>query len=405
MIPRLGAPYWRVWTASTCSSLGTGLTWTATSLLAASYTHDPRLVSLVGAASFLPALLIGLPAGAVVDRSDRRRVMWQTDAARAVLMVALAGMAVSRGGGIALLCLLCLLLGAGEVLFSNASSAMTPMLVAGPSLSQANAWLLSGQVITAEFIGLPLGAVLYALSPGLPFGADAATFAIAALLVVGLPGTFRTDRGGPTTLRQDVREGVAWLWSHSLLRLMAVLLAVINLTFAAGESTLVLLALDRLHVGQLGYSLLLTTAGIGALVGSFATPRLQRRIGISGVIRLSLVAMVVGLAIPGLTRSVALVGLAFALSGAGGMLWNIVSITLRQDLVPAPLLGRVIAAYRLVGVGTIPIGAALGGLVAHAGGLPAPYLLSAVLLGVAAVICLPRLGAGRLDAALAEPVS
>ena len=130
---------------------------------------------------------------------------------------------------------------------------------------------------------------------------------------------------------------------------------------------------------------------------------MQRRIGISGVIRLALVAMVVGLAIPGLTRSVALVGFGFALSGAGGMLWNIVSITLRQDLVPAPLLGRVMAAYRLVGVGTIPIGAALGGLVAHAGGLRAPYLLSAVLLAAAAMLCLPRLGAARLDAALVEP--
>ena len=231
-------------------------------LLAVFYTRDLRLVSLVAAAAFLPVVLIGLQTGVIVDRADRRRVLWQTDVARTALMAVLAVLALTGHGTIWLLCLLALLLGAGSILFANASSAITPMLVGGPKLPKANSWLLSAQVIAGQFIGLPLGAALYAVSAGLPFAVDAVSFAFSVLLVARLPGHFRADRtdAEPTLFRPEVREGLGWLWRAPVL---------------------------RLQVGQLGYSLLLLTLGVGALVGSAITPGLQRRVGTAGVIRVS----------------------------------------------------------------------------------------------------------------------
>ena len=406
MIPRLGAAYWRVWTASTISELGTGLTNVAMPLLAVSYTRDPRLVSLVAAAAFLPVVLIGLQTGVVVDRADRRRVLWQTDLARTALMAVLAVLALTGHGSIWLLCLLALMLGAGSILFANAASAITPMLVGGPELPKANSWLLSAQVVAGQFVGLPLGAALYAVSAGLPFAVDAVSFAVSVLLVARLPGHFRADRthAEPTTLRQDVREGLGWLWHAPVLRLLAALLALSNLAWGVAESVLVLLALDRLHVGQFGYSLLLLTFGVGALVGSAITPALQRRVGTAGLIRVSALLTSAGLLVPGVTLSVVPIGIGFAVAGAGAMMWDITTITLRQDLVPARLLGRVIAAYRLVGVGTIPFGVVLGGQLAHLFGLQVPYLAAGALAGVILVVSLLRLPGARVTAALAEPV-
>lgn len=165
-----------------------------------------------------------------------------------------------------------------------------------------------------------------------------------------------------------------------------------------------MLALDRLQVGQLGYSLLLLTLGVGALAGSAITPGLQRRVGTAGVIRVSALLTSAGLLVPGVTFAVVPIGIGFALAGAGAMMWDITTITLRQDLVPAWLLGRAIAAHRLVGVGTIPLGAVLGGQLAHLFGLQVPYLAAAALAGVILVVSLLRLPGARVTAALAEPV-
>lgn len=178
-----------------------------------------------------------------------------------------------------------------------------------------------------------------------------------------------------------MREGLGWLWRAPVL---------------------------RLQVGQLGCSLLLLTLGVGALVGSAITPGLQRRVGTAGVIRVSALLTSAGLLVPGMTLSVIPIGIGFALAGAGAgvmvVMWDIATITLRQDLVPARLLGRVIAAYRLVGVGTIPIGAVLGGQLAHLFGLQVPYLAAGALAGLILVVSLLRLPGARVTAALAEAV-
>ena len=388
---RLGAGFWRVWSASTVSELGSGLTYVALPLLTVTLTRDARLVSLVGAAQALPFLLFGLQSGAVADRLDRRRIMWATDVLRAALTALLVLLVITGPLTVGVLCGLAFALGAADILFLNASAAIIPDLVAPEGLERANAWLGSAQVVASSFVGLPLGALVFGLSRSAPFAVDAGSFAIAAALVLALRGSFRSVRTGTATMRQDVREGVVWLWGHQLLRALALLLAVINAAFAAGEVVLVLYALEDLHAGRLGYSLLLGVLALGSVVGGAATPSLRGRFGVRPVIGTAAALMALGVLVPGVTTRLPLVLLGLFAAGVGTLRWNVSTITLRQQLVPAEMLGRVTSAYRLVGLGAMPLGAVAGGLVGHAVGLRAVYLLAGAVLALAVVVALPRL--------------
>jgi len=388
---RLGPGFWRVWTAATVSELGSGLTYVALPLLTVTLTRDPRLVSLVGAVQTLPFLLFGLQSGALADRADRRRIMWTTDVVRAALTALLALLVLTGPLTVALLCGLAFALGAADIAFLNASAAIIPDVVAPDGLERGNAWLGSSQVVASSFVGLPLGALVFGLSHAAPFAVDAGSFAVAAVLVFGLRGSFRSARTGTSRLREDVLEGVRWLWRHRLLRTLALLLAVINMTYAAGEGVLVLYALEELDLGRLGYPLLLGVLAAGSLVGGTLTPRLRERFGTQPLIATAAALMTLGLLALGLSTRLPVVLTGLFAGGLGSLVWNVVTITLRQQLVPAGLLGRVTSAYRLVGLGAIPLGALAGGLVAHALSLRAVYLLSGAVLALAVLAAASRL--------------
>lgn len=377
------------------------MTYVAMPLLAVSYTRDPRLVAVISVALYLPPLLVGLHSGALVDRRDRRRLMWSTDVVRGALVGILAVLVATGAGGLWILAGAALLLGTANIVFENAASAIVPMLVERRDLERANSWLLSGQTITADFLGLPLGGALFAVAAALPFGVDALTFVVAVVLVLSVSGDYAvpSSAGAGTSMWQDVREGAAWLWHHRLLRTLALLLTVLNGAFAAGEAILVLYALDVLHVGKVGYSLLLALLAVGAVLGSAVAARLRRLLGAAHVIQLAVVLAIAALLTPGLTSSRWAVGVALLAAGLGGMLWNVVTISLRQAMVPARLLGRVTSAYRVVGLGSMPLGAAAGGLIAHGYGLHAPWIAAGGSLALAALAASPYLRHADVEAA------
>jgi len=372
------------------STLGDGIRYVAFPLLAASLTRDPRAVAVVAAAGFLPWPLFGLVGGAVVDRVDRKWLMWMTDAGRAVLVGGFAIAVAAECGSVAALAAVSFVLGVAETLFDNAASAILPMLVPGQGTERANSWLMSTQTIMSTLIGPPVGSVLFGVSAAVPLVVDAGTFAAAAVLVAGIAGGFSArTTSARTTVRQDITEGLRWLWSHHLLRTLCLQLAVLNLAFAAGEAVLVLYALEVLHVGSLGYSLLLAVVAVGGVFGAVAGPALGRTTGLTGVVLVSGASEAVALALTGLTSTVAVTAPALAVVGFGSMAWNVVTVSLRQAVVPPELLGRVTSSYRVVALGAIPVGAALAGVLAKAHGLHAPYLISGVLVAVSTLVCLP----------------
>ena len=389
---RLGANYARLWTAATVSNLGDGVTLAAMPLLAASLTRSPTQVAVVTFATTLPWLLFALIGGAMADRLDRRRTMSVVDGFRMVVMVVLVAAVLAGEESIALLAIVSFVLGTAETLFDTAAQAIMPGVVAGEQLEVANGRLYAAEIVTNQFMGPPLGALLFGAAAAAPFAVDAASFGLAAGLILLLRGTFRPIRSEAVrpTIRADIAEGLRWLNRHRLLRSLAITLGIMNFLDAATIAIFVLYVLEVLGLPNAGYGLLLTAGALGALLGSVVAARLSRRVGPGRILVGSVLFMGIGLLVPGLWANVWAVGASSALIGLCGVTWNVVTVSLRQTIVPDQLLGRVNSAYRLVGSGTIAAGALLGGVLADAFGLRAPFLIAGTIY-IAMVPLLTRL--------------
>ena len=417
--PGLGPAYWRLWWANAISSTGDGAFTAALPLLAVTITRDPRLVSVVTAATYLPWLLLSLPGGAIVDRYDRATLMWRAQLVQAGVVAALAILIVVGQADIEVLALGGLLLGSAEVIFSNAAQSVLPALVPPELLPKANGSQQISLTVGESFLGPPAGSLLFAAAAALPFGLDAASFATSAALLTRLPrtrlsrsevsrseisGTGISGKGkdhgkgkhpGERQLRPKIRtqiaEGLRWLAHHRLLRVVAVLLGVYNFANQMGQAILVLLVTQTLHVSTQGYGLLLAVTAIGSVIGGLVCPWLTRKLGmlpsliLGGAIG---AAVFVGL---GLAPDPALAAVMLAGQGFAVTMWNVVTVSLRQRIVPAALLGRVNSVYRMLGWGLMPVGALAGGFVAHAAGLRAPYIVAGLLTGLALLAAIPLL--------------
>lgn len=436
--PPLGANYWRLWSASVVSNTGDGISAVALPLLAESLTRDPLLFAGVAVAQRLPWLLFALQAGAIADRMDRRRLMWTSNAVRCVLMAALGVAVLGDVDSIWLLYAVSLALGVAETLFDNASQAILPAIVTDPDgLERANGRLFAGEIVTNQFVGPPLGGFLFGIAAAVPILVDAGTFAISAGLILAMTGSFVTRRRsavdapdadaagdaavaptpgagtGTTTsaprtrMRDEIREGLTWLWQHRLLRTLAVLLGVLNGTAMMAFAIFPLYAIGEdsvLGLGPVGFSLLLTSGAVGSVAGSLGAERFVARFGRGPTLWVTLAS---GVAVPlsiGLTSSIAVVVAANIVFGFTSVVWNVVTVSLRQTIIPDDLLGRVNSVYRFLGWGMMPLGSLLGGAVAAVGGIRAPFLLAAGL-SLLAMLPVTRIITSReIDAARAGAV-
>jgi len=389
---RLGRHYWRLWWANAISSTGDGAFVAALPLLAVTITRDPRLVSVVTAATYLPWLLLSLPAGAVVDRHDRATLMWRAQAVQAAVVAVLAILIVARRADIAVLAAGGLLLGSAEVIFSNAAQSVLPALVPAELLPKANGSQQVSLTVGESFLGPPAGSLLFAAAAALPFGLDAASFAGSAALLASLP---KTRPAPESTTRRKVRaqiaEGLRWLARHRLLRVVAVLLGIYNFANQMGQAILVLLATQTLHVSARGYGLLLAASAVGSVIGGVVNPVLTRRLGLLPSLVLPAVIDAAAFVGIGLAPSPIVVAALLAVQGFSVTMWNVVTVSLRQRIVPGPILGRVNSVYRMLGWGLMPFGALAGGFVAHAAGLRAPYVVAGLLCALSTLVALPLL--------------
>jgi MFS family permease len=400
----LGPGYHKLWTAAAISTLGDGVFLTALPLLAATLSRDPLRVSLITFAGWLPWLLFGLVSGALVDRWDRRRMMWTVDAVRFALVSGLAVVVLADKATIPLLVVVAFLLGIGQTLFDNAAQSLIPALVTRDTrmLERANSQLYGAQTVAQEFAGPPAGGFLFGLAPAVPFLLDAVSFGLSSALIAAIRGSFAPPRcaGAPRSgLRVEIAEGLRWLLHHRVLRTLAGMVGLMNLATMAGGAILVLFAQDALGVGSVGYGLLLAGFGVGGLLGSLVATRLSRHAGTATLlVGATLLLAVAGLVL-GVSSSPWLAGAMQALAGMAGMVFNVVGVSLRQAIVPDRLMGRVVSAFRMIGYGAIPAGAILGGVVGRALGVRAPFLLGAGVLTLAALLALPVVNNRTIQAA------
>ena len=400
----LGSAFARLWTAAGISTVGDGLTQTAVPLLAATLTRDPFRIGLISAVQYLPWLLLGLPGGALVDRWDRTRTMWTVDLARAAAIAALAAAVLAGAVSVPLLVLAAFCLGTGQIFFDGAAQAAIPAAVGREParLHRANGRLLGTRTVGGSFVGPPVGGLLFTAARWLPFVADAVSFLASSALIASLRGRLATEAPPPRRrLRTDMAEGLRFLLRHQVLRTCAVMACVCNLAGATAFGLLVLLAQDRLGLGSAGFGALLTAEAAGALVGSVIAARLARLVGSAVAFCQLQVAFGLATVLVGVAGSVPLAALGLGLTGLTVGAWNVLGQSLRQELTPGRLMGRVVTAFRMIGMGGAPLGGVLGGLLARQYGLTTTYVVAGAAVVAAGLAATPVLTERRVAAARA----
>ncbi|WP_431908685.1 MFS transporter [Nonomuraea jabiensis] len=384
------------------SNLADGVLKVGAPLLAVSMTRSPTLVSLAGAAATLPWLLLALHAGALADRLDRRRIMVVANVARAAVL-SLAGLAALLGLlDLWVLLAAVLVAGVAEVFADVSAQSILPMTVPQSHLTRANGRVSTAQMIGNDFVGAPLAGLLVVALPAVVFGAPALLYGAAGLLLLGMRGTYRMDTPrtrGRRPLRRDIGEALRYLWSHRVLRSLAITAGLLNLANAAYFAVFVLWAVgdgSRIGLEPGEYGLMTTAFAVGALPGSLLSGWAAGRFGEFRALVWCWLATSLLLIVPVVAPSPWTLYPTAVLWGVVGAAGNVLVISARQRLIPAELLGRVNSAYRLVGMGGMPLGAALGGVVAEFAGL------GAVLVGATGV-CLG--GVGLVWRALSDRIS
>lgn len=380
--PSLGIAYWRLWSASGLSNLADGIFKVGLPLVAIRFTRSPTLIAGLTFVLTLPWLLFALHAGALADRLDRRRAMLGANVVRAALLAALVIIVVIDLGSIWALYVVAMCVGIAETVFDTSAQSILPQVVARDQLSRANGRLYTAELTANQFVGPPLGGFLVATGAAIAFATPAALWGASVVALLLVRGRFRIERGQRTTLRADIAEGLRFLWRHRLLRTLAVMVGVFNFASNATWAILVLYAVgpgSAMGLSEPAYGVLLTTIAAGSLLGSLVAGRVEQRLGRARSLVLAFLGGALPIGVPGVTADPILVGAAFFLGGIAIVVANVITVSLRQQITPDRLLGRVNSGYRLVGWGTRPLGAAAGGLLAHVLGLQAVFVIMGLL--------------------------
>lgn len=430
----LGINYWKLWTASVISNLGDGVSSIAYPWLASAVTRNPVHIAAVAVVTRLPWLLFSLPAGVITDRVDRKMLVAWMDVFRFVATLGVALMVFASQSGLsapdevaagtatppsnaavllAVVYVAALLLGTAEVFRDNAAQTLMPSIVDKEHLEVANGRLWGAEMVMGSFVGPPLAGVLLAAAFSLPFFLDAGTFAAAAALVFVIGGRFRPKTEVSDQVRgrfwDQLRQGVAWLWGHRLFRPMAISLGVLNATSMMALATFVLFAQEVLGLDATRFGLLATGLAAGGVLGSFFAHRITAALGQGSSLFASILVMAGSLVVSGLTSSFWVFWAMGLVTAGAGVVWNVITVSLRQTLIPDNLLGRVNSVYRFLGWGMMPVGSMLGGLivawlepvVGRQWALRSPFLVAAAITVALFVYALPRLNTARIDDARA----
>ncbi|CAN5787795.1 MFS transporter [soil metagenome] len=393
----------RLVAASACSNLADGALQTVLPLVALGITRDPGAFAAVTLVGRLPWLLVALPAGAMSDRLDRRTTMTRVNVLRVGLIGALAVAVAAGTQELWMLYLVAFALGVGETFYDTSAQSIVPSLVPDSRrLERANSRLYAVELTANQFVGPALGGVVAGLTLTGGLSASAGAYLLAAIVLTTIAGNYRPAApAAKARLHTDIADGVRYLAHHKLLRALAICVGVSNLASTAMFAVFPLFAVEPGPMGLdgAGFGLLLSAIAAGSVAGSFVVDRVVRRLGQRRALLMAMAGFPLMPLVPALTSNVLWVAAAFIVSAAIGIGWNVITVSLRQRIVPDHLLGRVNAGYRLLAWGTMPIGAAVGGVVADRFGLTAVFWTSAVLGAMCLPIVLSQVTTARLAAA------
>lgn len=383
----LGAPFWKLWTASAVSNLGDGIGFIAYPWLASAVTRSPLLLAIVGLVQALPWLLFSIPAGVIVDRLDRRRIVLYMDLFRGALTAVIAvgvfilgsslpAPAELAGGAdiptnipLYLVILVCsFFMGMAEVLRDNSAQTILPSLVKKEHLERANGRLALVEPLLGTFVGPPIGSFLIAIAFFVPIFFDSVSFFFSVALIALIPGTFRAhhdvDKHGERPhWRDDLSTGLKWLWNQKFLRTLAIALSLQNLVSAMTGAVFILFAQEVINTTPFTFALMATGGAVGGILGGTLASRVNRRLGPGACVTIAMFGMAAMQLASAFAVHWTMIWLFSAVMIFFAILWNIVTVSFRQRVIPGHLFGRVNSVYRFLSWGVLPIGTFLGGVI------------------------------------------
>ena len=372
------------------SSAGDGFRYAALPLLLALYGASPAVLGLLLAVGTAPFLLIGVLGGALADRCDRLTILRAADLARFCaggLFVILLALGMSHAVVIAAAFVLAFIMGAGEAFSYPAMFALVPAISKPGELARLNGRISACQTAGQNMIGPLAGSAVVPALGLAPFLADALSFATSWLFLsrVKSRSESRTDRSRvadgpppPRRLRADILDAFRWLATQPVLMSLTATSALVNLANMGFLSTQALYAIKVLHSPAIGYGALMASASAGGTVTALAAGRITRRDNSLKLVPAACAVLAGGMLVVALASQL-IVAMGGALCcGAGYALYNVTATTVRQQLIPDKLRGRVSSLSRSVSWGVLPLGSLGGGLLASTIGLRAPAAFTAI---------------------------
>jgi MFS family permease len=383
-------PLWRnrdyllLWSGQAVSSVGSSASELALPLLVLSLTHSPAQAGFAGALRSLAYLLLGLPAGALIDRWDRKRTMILCDTGRALALGSIP-LALALGHlTMAQLYLVSLIEGSLFVFFSLAESAALPRVVAKTQLPAATAQneVTSGVV---TLIGPSLGGALFGVRRMLPFLVDAISYAASVVSLAWIRLAFQEERSPQaTSLRAEIREGLVWLWREPVIRSLALLHG--GLVCAGSGMTLLLVVIaQRQHAAPFAIGLMFGIGGLGGMLGALLGGQAHKRLRLGQIMVGAFWLFALLWPLYAVAPSLLALGAILAAFWLVDEVYDVAQLSYRLALIPDALRGRVNGALRLIFFGCEPLGIALTGLLLQQAGVVATILCFGVVYVLLAV--------------------
>jgi len=358
-----------LWSGHAGSTLGSSVSRLALPLLVLALTRSPAQAGLIAALQSVPYLIFSLPAGALIDRWDRKRLMIRCDAARCLAYGSVPLAYATAHLSMAQLYVVALAGGTAYVFFNIAEAAALPRVVPAQQLSRATA-LNESAMSASSLIGPGLGGLIISLGrttvsgAALAYLADSLSYLASTISLGFIRMPFQAERVpvADRSLRAEIGEGVRFLWTRRSLRAMALLTMGMNLFFGPLPLAVIVLARTNLHADARTLGLIFSAGSAGGLIGSVMAPWVKARLRIGHVITGSVASIALATPLVGAAVSVPMLLTGYALIGVMITVYNVVTISYRLMLVPDALQGRVNSVFRLLGLGSVPLGAAIGGL-------------------------------------------
>ncbi len=377
--------YMLLWSGQMVSSIGTQASTLAFPLLILAVTRSPAQAGFASALRAVPYVIFSLPAGALIDRWNRKLVMLLCDAGRAI---ALGSIPVALALGrltVAQLYIVSVVEGSLFVFFNIAEAACLPRVVAKAQLPAATAQNQATEGVSS-LIGPPIGGALFGLAQALPFVTDAVSYLASVISLYFIRTQFQGERGLATRrLHEEIGEGLVWLWRQPLIRYMAFLTGTSNLV-GNGTLLIAIVIAQGQHASPFVIGLIFAIGSVGSIIGSIVAVRLRRRYSFAQVIVSSTWVWAILTPLMAIAPNPLALGVIMAGLFLTSPIYNVVQFSYRLALIPDELQGRVNSVFRLIAFGGQPIGFALAGVLLESVGPVASVLIFSLPIVLAAVL-------------------